>query len=134
MEAKVHRRVQRYGWDKAVNDYDRYFVPLIKHCSERTIDMLDLKPGERMVDIATGTGVGAFMASERLGPSGELVATDISEKMIEATRAEAKQRGIENMDFARMDAEELEFEGGSFDVAMCVLGLMYPADPAEGDR
>jgi ubiquinone/menaquinone biosynthesis C-methylase UbiE len=129
MEAKVHRRVQRYGWDKAVGDYDRYFVPLIKHCSERVISMLDLKPGERVLDIAAGTGVGAFMASDRIGPAGELVATDISEKMVEATRAEAEERGVSNMRFGRMDAEELDFSDGSFDAVMCILGLMYPADP-----
>ena len=129
MEAKVHRRVQRYGWDKAVNDYDRYFVPLIKHCSERTLAMLDLKPGERVLDVATGTGVGAFMAAERIGTSGELTATDISERMVEAVREEAERRSISNMRFGRMDAEDLDFADGSFDAAMCVLGLMYPADP-----
>lgn len=129
MEPKLHRRVQRYGWDKAVNDYDRYFVPLLKHCSERAIGMLDLKPGERVIDVATGTGVGAFMAAERIGPSGELVATDISEKMVDAVRAEAQRRGVSNMRYERMDAEEQDFPDGSFDAVMCVLGLMYPADP-----
>jgi hypothetical protein len=32
MEPKLHRRVQRYGWDKAVQDYDEYFVPLLRRC------------------------------------------------------------------------------------------------------
>jgi ubiquinone/menaquinone biosynthesis C-methylase UbiE len=129
MEPKVHRRVQRYGWDKAVQDYDRYFVPLLKHCSERSIEMLELKPAERVLDVATGTGVAAFMAAERVGPTGEVVATDISEKMVEAVRAEAERRGVANMTFERVDAEEISFPDGSFDAALCVLGLMYPADP-----
>jgi len=62
MEPKLHRRVQRYGWDLAVQDYDRYFVPLLRHCSERCLEMAGLKPGERVLDVATGTGVAAFLA------------------------------------------------------------------------
>ncbi len=129
MEPKLHRRVQRYGWDKAVEDYDRYFVPLLRHCSERCLSLLDLKPGERVLDVATGTGVAALMASERVGSQGLVVATDIAQRMVDATRAEADRRGITNMDFQRADAEEMDFPDGSFDAATCVLGLMYPADP-----
>lgn len=129
MEPKLHRRVQRYGWDKAVENYDGYFVPLLKHCSERCIEMLDPQPGERVLDVATGTGVAAFMAAERVGPVGEVVATDLSQKMVESTQAEAEKRGVTNMRFERVDAEELEFPDNTFDAVMCVLGLMYPADP-----
>src|SRR5438309_9505097 len=129
MEPKLHRRVQRYGWDKAVQDYDEHFVPLLRRCSERTIELLDPQPGERILDVATGTGVAAFMAADRVGAEGEVVATDLSQKMVDATAADAKQRGVANMRFERVDAEDLAFEDGSFDVALCVLGLMYPADP-----
>lgn len=129
MEAKLHRRVQRYGWDLAVEDYDRYFVPLLRHCSERCIALLELKPGERVLDVATGTGVAAIMASEPVGREGRVVATDISQKMVDATSAEAGRRGITNMEFQRMDAEELSFPDASFGAVTCVLGLMYPADP-----
>jgi ubiquinone/menaquinone biosynthesis C-methylase UbiE len=129
MEPKLHRRVQRYGWDKAVQDYDAHFAPLLRRCSERVIELLDPKPGERVLDVATGTGVAAFMAAERVGPDGQVVATDIAEKMVEQTREHANQRGVTNVTLDRMDAEELTFADASFDVVMCVLGLMYPADP-----
>ncbi|TMB98184.1 MAG: methyltransferase domain-containing protein [Chloroflexi bacterium] len=129
MEPRLHRRVQRYGWDKAVQDYDRYFVPLLRRCSERSIQLLNPQPAERILDVATGTGVAAFMAAERVGDPGEIVATDISEKMVRQTEANAQERGITNMRFERADAEDLPSPDGSFDAAMCVLGLMYPADP-----
>ena len=129
MEPKLHRRVQRYGWDLAVHDYDHYFVPLLRHCSDRCLDLAQLQPGERVLDIATGTGVAAFMAAERVGPRGEVVATDIAQKMVDAVREEAERRGVSNMAFERADAEELGYPDGSFDAALCVLGLMYPADP-----
>lgn len=129
MESKLHRRVQRYGWDLAVQDYDRYWVPVLRACSERCVALADLSPGERVLDVATGTGIAAFTAAERVGPEGEVVATDLSEKMVDAARAEAERRGVANMRFGRVDAEELTFADASFDAALCVLGLMYPADP-----
>jgi ubiquinone/menaquinone biosynthesis C-methylase UbiE len=129
VEPKLHRRVQRYGWDKAVQDYDAYFVPLLRRCSERVMDLLEPRPGERILDVATGTGVAAFIAAERVGGSGEIVATDISENMVQQTQAYARERGVGNMRFERADAEDLPFEDESFDAVMCVLGLMYPADP-----
>lgn len=129
MEPKLHRRVQRYGWDLAVDDYDRHWVPVLRACSERCIAMAAPQAGERVLDVATGTGVAAFLASDRVGPRGEVVATDLAERMVAATAAEAQRRGLSNMRFERTDAEELPYDDATFDVAMCVLGLMYPADP-----
>jgi SAM-dependent methyltransferase len=129
MEPKLHRRVQRYGWDRAVQDYDKYFVPVLTQCSEKVMELLDPQPGERVLDVATGTGVAAFMAAERVGPSGQVVATDISEKMINQTQGYAAKRGITNMEFERADAEDLPYPDASFDAVTCVLGLMFPAEP-----
>ncbi len=129
MEPKLHRRVQRYGWDLAVADYDRYWVPVLRWCSERCLELADPRPGERVLDIATGTGVAAFLASERVGTGGEVMATDLSEKMVKSVEAEAERRGVTNMRFQRVDAEDIALPDGSYDVALCVLGLMYPADP-----
>lgn len=134
MEAKLHRRVQRYGWDKAVQDYDQFFVPVLTPSSEKCLEMLDPQPGERILDVATGTGVAAFMIAERVGASGEVVATDISEKMVDQTAARAAERGITNMRFQRADAEELPYPDASFDAVTCVLGLMYPAEPQRAIR
>ena len=129
MDAKLHRRVQRYGWDLAVEMYDRHWVPVLRECSERSLALAALSPGERVLDVATGTGVAAFLAAEAVGASGSVVATDLSSSMIEATQAEAARAGVSNMTFERVDAEDLPYDEGAFDAALCVLGMMYPADP-----
>ena len=103
MEPKLHRRVQRYGWDLAVADYDKYWVPVLTQCSERCIELADPKPGERVLDVATGTGVAAFMAADRVGAEGEVVATDLSQKMVDATAGDAKRRGIASGDRTVLD-------------------------------
>jgi len=129
MEPRLHRRVQRYGWDKAVQDYDRVFVPLLTRCSQKCLALIDPQPGERVLDVATGTGVAALMAAERVGPAGEVTATDISERMVQRAQAHAAARAITNMRCERADAEELPYPDAAFDAAACVLGLMYPAEP-----
>ena len=90
-----------------------------------------LQGHEHVLDVATGTGIAAFMAADRVGPAGEVVASDISERMVEAVRADAERRGITNMRFERVDAEDIAFPDASFDAVICVLGLMYPADPQQ---
>jgi ubiquinone/menaquinone biosynthesis C-methylase UbiE len=129
MEAKLHRRVQRYGWDLAVEDYDRHWVPVLRSCAERCVDLAEPKAGERVLDVATGTGVAAFAAAERVGSTGRVVATDLSQKMVDAVQAAAARARLPQIEGERVDAEELAFADGSFDAVVCALGLMYPADP-----
>jgi ubiquinone/menaquinone biosynthesis C-methylase UbiE len=129
MEPKLHRRVQRYGWDLAVDDYDRHWVPVLRACAERCVDLVAPQPGERVLDIATGTGIAAFRAAQRVGSDGEVVATDLSQKMVDAVQAAAQREGIGQIRCERVDAEDLSFSDDSFDAAVCSLGLMYPAVP-----
>ena len=89
-----------------------------------------LREGERVLDIACGTGLVTFRAAEAVGPSGRVVATDISEKMVTHTAIEAARRGLTHVECARMGAEQLDFPDGSYDAVLCALGLMYVPDVA----
>jgi ubiquinone/menaquinone biosynthesis C-methylase UbiE len=93
------------------------------------LEMACLRPGERVLDVACGTGLVSFPAAEAVGPGGGVLGTDISERMVEAARQEAAMRGFAHMQFARMDAEALDMPSGTFDAALCSLGLMYVPDP-----
>jgi len=129
MEAGLQRRVQRYGWDKASAYYETFWQRQLKPAQDLLLEMADLKNGERVLDVACGTGLVSFQALSSLGESGAVVGTDISEKMVEMASSLAVEKKETRAQFERMDAEELHLESNSFDVALCALGLMYMPDP-----
>ncbi len=128
MDARLQRRVQRYGWDRAQEYYERYWRAQLAPAQRRLLEMACLRPGESVLDVAAGTGLVSFPAAQAVGPGGSVFATDISERMVEALSVEAERRGLGQVQAIRMDAEELHLADASFDVALCALGLMYVPD------
>lgn len=133
MEPELQRRVQRYGWDKAAAHYEDFWAEQLRPAQDLLLDMAAIRPGERVIELACGTGLVTFRIAERLRGTGQLTATDISQKMVDAVRSRAEREGIA-VDTHRMDAEALGFPDGSFDVALCALGLMYCPDPLTAMR
>jgi ubiquinone/menaquinone biosynthesis C-methylase UbiE len=129
VEAKLQRRVQRYGWDKAAPFYERYWQEQLAPAHERLFRMASLQPGERVLDVACGTGLITFPAAEAVGAQGAVVATDISEAMVAAVTGEAQRRGFAHVTAQRLEAENLDLPDDSVDAALCALGLMYVPDP-----
>jgi len=82
-----------------------------------------------VLDIACGTGLVTFPAARAVGPGGRVVGTDLSQEMVNRATDEARALGIGHATFERMDAEDLQVQPESFDVALCALGLMYVPDP-----
>jgi SAM-dependent methyltransferase len=129
MEPQLQRRVQRYGWDKASSLYESSWENQLKPAQDLLLKIADLQPGERVLDVACGTGLVSFRALESLGKDGYLLGTDISEKMVELASGLSVRRGETRARFERMDAEELHLENSSFDAVLCALGLMYMPNP-----
>lgn len=131
MRPELQRRVQRYGWDKAAKFYEDSWKEQLKPAQDKLLDMADLKPGESVLETACGTGLVTFQIAESVQPEGEVVATDLSQEMINLAIKESDKRGLENVEYKRMDAEKLSFEDNSFDAAVNALGLMYIPDPVQ---
>jgi ubiquinone/menaquinone biosynthesis C-methylase UbiE len=131
MRPELQRRVQRYGWDKAAEYYEDSWKSQLKPAQDKLMEMANLQPGEKVLETACGTGLVTFRAAREVEPDGEILATDISEGMIDLAKSETKQRNIQNITFRRMDAEKLEAEENYFDAALNGLGLMYVPDPVE---
>jgi ubiquinone/menaquinone biosynthesis C-methylase UbiE len=135
MDARLQRRVQRYGWDLAAADYAPLWQAQLALVQAELLRHAALKPGERVLDVACGTGLVSIAAARAVGVSGGGVdGVDLSGEMIERARHEALQQGCPGTAFTRMDAEALAFEAARFDVALCSLGLMYLPDPPRAMR
>lgn len=128
MDAKLQRRVQRYGWDKAVADYEAGWREQLEPAQTLMLEMAALRPGEQVLDVACGTGLVSFRAIDAVGETGAVVGTDISGEMVEMSERRAAERHIANARFERCDAEDLDLDCDPFDVALCGLGLMYVPD------
>ena len=129
MEAQLQKRVQRYGWDKAANYYESYWQQQLKPAQDLLLKNAAIQPGEKVLDIACGTGLVSFRAAEQAGSDGYVLATDISDRMIELATKISVAKSVKNIQFTRMDAEQLTIADESFDVVICALGLMYVPDP-----
>ena len=133
MEARLQRRVQRYGWNKAAAYYDGFWSEQLRPAQNLMLQLAALQAGERVLDIACGTGLVTFRAAEAVGSRGFVAASDISEDMVACVAAAAAARGITG-DFRRMDAEALDHPDAGFDAVLCALGLMYVAEPPNAVR
>ena len=130
MEPKLQRRVQRYGWDQASAFYATFWGEQLGPAHEAAIRLSDPQVRERVVDVECGGGEITFAAADRVGTTGHVLGLDISEKMVTVARTQAEARGSTNTSFRRSDAESLDCQDGSFDLALCSLGLMYVPEPA----
>jgi len=105
-------------------EVDCRFIPVI----EGVIKRGSLKPGDRVLDLGTGTGSLALRAAEIVGHEGSVIGTDISADMLQIGRRRASKLGRHNVEFKEGQAEKIPTEGSTFDVVMASLSLMYVID------
>jgi SAM-dependent methyltransferase len=123
---------QRREWDTAAPGYKDWGLvlgPEFQPVSERMMELANIQLGQRVLDVATGPGEPAVTAAHRVGPSGHVIATDLSPQMLALGREWVAELGLQNIDFREMDAEALELPEQSFDIILCRFGLMYLPDP-----
>lgn len=113
---------------EAAAEYDRAFSHVSAHSLPFLLRAARLAPGQRVLDIATGTGIAAEAALGIVGPAGSVFATDMSPEMVEKARERLDQSP--NAAVAVEDGQALSFPDESFDALLCSLGLMFFPDPA----
>src|SRR5918995_3985043 len=114
----------------AAENYERFFVPAIaRPVADDLLSAARLRSGERVVDVACGTGIIARLAAEKVGPDGSVVGVDVAPDMLEVARSVSLPAGFE-IDWRQGDAASLPVPGGSFDVALCQMALMLFQDKA----
>jgi ubiquinone/menaquinone biosynthesis C-methylase UbiE len=129
MESRLQRRVQRYGWDLASGTYEPLWSAQLAPAQALMLALCAPAAGERMLDVACGTGLASFVAAAAVGETGRVLGVVISRAMVDAATARSRERGVLNTRFERMEAECLDLPDASFDAAVCALGLMYMPEP-----
>ncbi|BCL34315.1 class I SAM-dependent methyltransferase [Nostoc sp. MS1] len=99
--------------------------PKIAH---RLVELAQIKPGQEVLDICTGTGMVAIEAAQIIGSQGRVVGVDISSGMLEQANSKIDALGLTNIEFLLADAEALAFPANSFDVILCSSALIWMSD------
>lgn len=123
-----YRAGQRQEWNTAASGWQNRWQeiePPLQSVSDRMMELADIQPGQRVLDVATGIGEPAVTAARRVGPSGRVTAIDLSPQMLAFGRTRATELGLHNIDFREMDAEALDLPEHSFDIILSRFGLMF---------
>jgi SAM-dependent methyltransferase len=99
--------------------------------TELMLDLAEVRTGGRVLDVAAGTGDQTVMAAQRVGPTGYILATDISASMLKLAADAAREAGFTNVETRVMNAENIDLDADSFDAAICQLGLFLFSNPAK---
>jgi SAM-dependent methyltransferase len=124
-----------FGQDVTVQTYinihlPRVFVPWARIL----LDSVPPRPGDAVVDVATGPGTVARQAAVLIGPSGRVTGVDLSAAMLAVGRAWPPEPGAAPIDYVDASATAIPLPDAMFDVAYCQQGLQHIADPVAALR
>jgi ubiquinone/menaquinone biosynthesis C-methylase UbiE len=123
---------ESYGGTGPEN-YERYFVPAVgAPLAANLVETAALGPGERVLDLACGTGIVARLAAGRVGSAGTVVGLDINPGMLAVARAAAPPGTA--IDWHQAPAHATALPDAAFDAVMCQLGLQFFPDQAAALR
>ncbi len=92
------------------------------------IELLELRPGDRLLEVAAGPGEPGFQALPHVLPGGSLLSTDAAPEMVEAARRRAQELSLTDVGFAVEDAAAMSLPDDAFDRVLCRFGLMLVPD------
>jgi SAM-dependent methyltransferase len=115
---------QAQAWYAQLDVTERQWGPL----NEGLLELARVETGDRVLDLASGIGDPALAAAARVGPTGRVIATDLSPDMLAFAAQRAAAAGLSNVEVHEMDAEEIDLPAASVDVVLCRLGLMFLPD------
>lgn len=122
----------RQQWEDAAEAWHRWGPTLeawLGTATERMLDAAGIGTGSRVLDVAAGAGGQSITAAKRVGPDGEVVATDISPTILTYAAKAAAEAGVTNLRTVEADGEDLDGQPvAAFDAAISRVGLIYFPD------
>ena len=112
------------SFDIRVNYDDEYTVSR----ATQLVQLAQLKDGDSVLDLATGTGIVAILAARAVGAKGNVIGVDISPGMLDQAQKKIRAEGLQRIELIEADVEKLNFEAESFDAILCSSALMWLTD------
>jgi SAM-dependent methyltransferase len=129
VSAEARRAEQCEQWSEAAALWTG-FNPVSRPITDRLIQLARIGPGDKVVDLACGTGMPALVEAELVGPSGHVLGLDLVPEMIDVARVQGEARSLLNVEFRVIsDEAALPLSEGEFDAATCKHGLMWMPNP-----
>ena len=135
IDSEAFKLATRKQWDGCAvgwNDQTAQIQSWLREATDAMIEMAEVGPTARVLDVAAGAGDQTLDIAKRVGPNGYVLATDFSPVILGLARDNIRQAGIGNVEFKVADGEKLDLAEASFDAAVCRLGLMFLPAPAKG--
>jgi len=114
-------------FDQLADSYDCAALRFFPFTADQLARRLAPQPGEKILDVATGTGAVAVAVAQRL-QGGRVIGVDFSERMLDRAYANVRRMALHNIDLHPMDATALEFRADYFDALTCSFGLFFLSD------
>ncbi len=115
--------------------YDEVMVPrMFDPWARLLVDVLEVAPGQRVLDVACGPGTVARVAAERVGAPGRVMGCDLSQGMLERARSKRPAEGAAPVEYRQAPADALPVDDGEFDVVTCHQGLQFFTDRVAAAR
>jgi ubiquinone/menaquinone biosynthesis C-methylase UbiE len=129
------KETQRSDWQRAAAGWRKWHDVLEAEnggqvASSKLVELVDLSPGDMVLDVASGYGEPALTAARAVTPGGQVTATDIAADLLAFGRQRASRAGITNVEFLEADAESLRFPDETFDAILSRQGLQFLPDVA----
>jgi ubiquinone/menaquinone biosynthesis C-methylase UbiE len=115
-----------FAYNAAADFYDASPLSFWNYFGGRTIELLSLPVGSRVLDVCCGAGASALPAAQVVGQAGKVIGIDLSEKLLELARTKAT--GLTNIEFELGDMLALRFSNENFDAVVCVFGIFFVPD------
>jgi ubiquinone/menaquinone biosynthesis C-methylase UbiE len=136
LDSKQYKEEERQNWNSVAAGWQKWWKTIessTEGVSRRLVELAEIKPGSRVLDIATGIGEPAITAANQVGKTGYVLATDFSSHMLSFAKQRAISLGLQDViEFKEGDAETIELPPLTFDAALCRFGLMLLPDPKAG--
>lgn len=132
--AKASMRAQ---WDRAAAGWNAHAPGIrawLRGPTEAMCGMAGIRTGDRVLDVAAGSGDQTLAVAQRVGPQGHVLATDLSPVILALAQDNAARAGFAHVKTHVADGEDLGVPEASFDAVVCRLGLMLFPDPLRGLR